>query len=207
MAPNPQRELDDARRAAAWAKRGFIAYFAGRLVSLLVTLVVLDSFVDEIHRFIDSNGRDQPKSSPLQFASTPASALTLLGLIAVIIWVSKAAKIAYNLHYPRTHGPVWAVLGWFVPIVNFWFPYQVVRDCLAPWNENRRLVAFWWAAYIAELVLWLPTIIVSFFASYGVTVAVALPGALAACFELHYALQVVDAIVDDHTDAVARLRG
>src|SRR3954467_5301172 len=134
IAPDPHRELDDARRAAVWAKRGFIAYCIGRLVSLLVSIVVLGSVIDDFQQLIDSNGRKQPKTNGIQFLSTPASALSIVGLVGVIIWVTKAAKIAYNLHYPRTHGPVWAVLGWFVPIVNFWFPYQVVRDCLPQWN-------------------------------------------------------------------------
>jgi hypothetical protein len=81
-----------------------------------------------------------------------------------------------------------------------------VRDCLPPWSEQRRLVAYWWTAYIVGFVLWIPAIVVSIFADYGIAVAAALPATLAACFELHYALQVVDVIVDDHTEAVARLR-
>jgi hypothetical protein len=206
MAPDPSRELDDSRKAAVWAKRGFIAYFAGRVVGFLVSIVVLNSFIDEIRRAIDTDGTYQPKNSGIQLLSTPASVVSILGLVAVMIWLTKAVKVAYNLHYPRVHAPVWAVLGWIVPVVNFWFPYQVVRDCLPPWSEQRRLVAYWWTAYIVGFVLWIPAIVVSIFADYGIAVAAALPATLAACFELHYALQVVDVIVDDHTEAVARLR-
>lgn len=188
-----------------WARRGFIATFAGRLVGFVVALIVFNSFIDDVRRAVDTNGEYKPRTQGLQLLSTPASMLSILGLVGVIIWLTKAANVAYNLHYPRTRGAVWAVLGWFVPIVNFWFPYQVVRDCLAPGNEDRRLVRYWWTSYIVSLVLWVPAIAVSVFASYGAAVAVALPAALAACFELHYALLVVDAIVDDHVDAVARL--
>src|SRR5207342_102124 len=103
VAPDPQRELDDASRAAVWAKRGFIAYCAGRLVSLLVSIVVLNSVIDDVRRVLDSNGREQPNSNGIQLLSTPASVLSIVGLIGVIIWATKATKIAYNLHYPRTH--------------------------------------------------------------------------------------------------------
>src|SRR5690242_16968972 len=101
-APDPHQELDESRRAAVWAKRGFIAYCGGRLVGALVSVIVLNSVIDDFQQFIDSNGKNQPGTSGVQFLSTPASILSILGLVGVIIWLSKAAKIAYNLHYPRT---------------------------------------------------------------------------------------------------------
>ncbi|KDN18570.1 DUF4328 domain-containing protein [Amycolatopsis rifamycinica] len=67
---------------------------------------------------------------------------------------------------PHRHSPTWAVLGWIVPIVSFWFPQMVVRDVWNASNPQRprgtgrlyptqgaELVSWWWAAFLANQVL------------------------------------------------------
>ncbi|WP_290050064.1 DUF4328 domain-containing protein [Amycolatopsis solani] len=67
---------------------------------------------------------------------------------------------------PHRHSPVWAVLGWIVPVVSFWFPQMVVRDIWNASNPQRprgagrlfptpgaELVSWWWAAFLTSQVL------------------------------------------------------
>ena len=49
---------------------------------------------------------------------------------------------------PTQLSPVWAVAGFFVPVVSLWFPYLAVRDVLVQ-SPARRRVAWWWAASLA----------------------------------------------------------
>lgn len=54
----------------------------------------------------------------------------------------------------RSAGWVWG--GWLVPVVNLWFPFQVVRDLLRPTRRRSSLgpiVGWWWAFWIAALVM------------------------------------------------------
>jgi Domain of unknown function (DUF4328)/Protein of unknown function (DUF2510) len=73
-------------------------------------------------------------------------------VIVACIWQFRAASAARALGLPATHSPGWGVGSWFVPIVNFWMPYQAIRDCLPPGDPDRKLVLRWWLVLLgAEL--------------------------------------------------------
>lgn len=133
----------------------------------------------------------------------------LLGLVAVVaivvtlIWQHRAASAARALGFPTTHSPAWGVGSWFVPIVNFWFPYQAIRDCLPPGDPNRAHVLQWWLAYIAGGLVGASAFIAAFF-SPGVAVGLSIPAALLWVAVLAYAHRVVTSIVVAHREALAR---
>src|SRR5947209_5148729 len=143
--PDPRRDLADEGRAAVWAKRGFVAFFVSRVVGGLVALFVLDHLIDDIRRAIDTNTQLHTGNDAASALNLPVTIASVLGLVAVIMWTMRAVNVARNLRYPAKRTPGWAVAGWLVPIVNLWFPYQAVRDCLAPDNPERRTVKQWWA--------------------------------------------------------------
>ena len=203
--PDPRRDLNDERNAGQWAKRGFVAYFVGRTVGGLISIAVFNDFIDDVQRSIDTNGRSQPANSGVSVLNLPFSVLSILGLVAILLWAYKAATVAQNLHYPARRGTVWAVIGWFVPIVNFWFPYQCVRDCLAPGNPERRTVRLWWTMYLIGLGIWLPAIFVSLFSSLALGFALALPAIIVGAVEVSLAMRVVDAVETDHGTAINRV--
>jgi len=100
---------------------------------------------------------------------------------------------------------VWAIVGWIMPVVNFWFPYQAIRDCLPPHNPERRTVKLWWACFVLGLFIWIPAIVVSAFGSLAIAFALVLPGLVVATMEVSLALRVVDAVEADHADAINEL--
>src|SRR5205807_3111345 len=130
---------------------GFCADCVGRHYACHNSIALCKEFIDDVQRSIDNHGRSQPANSRVSVLNLPFSVLSILGLVAILLWAYKAATVAQNLHYPARRGTVWAVIGWFVPIVNFWFPYQCVRDCLAPGNPERRTVRLWWTMYLIGL--------------------------------------------------------
>ena len=202
--PDPHRELDDERRASVWAKRGFIGMVVGRVIGGLTTVILFNDFIDEVRRSFDTNGRYQPDVRRVQLLSSPASALSFLGMLLVAIWLQRAATVARNLQYPARRTPAWAVVGWFVPVVNFWIPYQCARDCLPPTHPDRRTVKQWWTAYLVGTTLWLVTLVVALVASYGIALAFGLPAVIVSAIELQCALRIVTAIENDHAGAVRR---
>jgi high-affinity nickel permease len=100
---------------------------------------------------------------------------------------------------------VWAALGWIVPIVNFWFPYQAIRDCLTPGNADRRLVKQWWTYYLIGLFIWIPAFIIAIFGSLAIALAFTVPAVVVGAMELALALRVVEAVEADHSAAINRL--
>ncbi len=96
--------------------------------------------------------------------------------------------------------------SWFVPVVNYWFPYQAIRDCLAPEDPHRGLVLQWWLAATFGGSLGLAAFIAGFFSS-GVSVALSIPAAVAYVAVLAYAPHVVAAIAAAHRTALEQQSG
>jgi hypothetical protein len=133
----------------------------------------------------------------------------LLGLVAIaaivvtLIWQHRAASAARALGFPTTHSPGWGVGSWFVPIVNLWFPYQAIRDCLPPDDPNRARILQWWLAYMVGGLAGGAAFIAAFFSS-GVAVALSIPAAALWLVVLAFAPRVVTAIVGAHRAALVQ---
>ncbi len=203
--PDPRRDLEDERNVAIWARRGYVTMCVARIASGLISVIAISTLVDGFQRAADTGSTDQTSSSGWQALNLPVSILLILGLIAVIFWSYKATTVAAKLNYPARHAPLWAILGWIVPIINFWFPYQCVRDCLAPGNSERKTVGRWWMLYIVGSIAWFAAIVVSAFAGTALALAIALPCIVISGLEVQAALRVVDAVIADHADAIGRL--
>jgi hypothetical protein len=203
--PDPWRDLADERNAAVWAKRAFVAVFLGQVLGGLVSTIALSNFLDDIHRSIDTNGADQPSVNGLQLLSTPVSILALVALIGIALWTYRAATVASKLDYPAVRSPGAAIAGWLIPIINFWFPYQSVRDCLAPGNPERRAVGRWWLLYLVGTYGWFAVFAIGIFLDLSVAIALALPVAVVSLLALFAAQRVVDAVSADHAAAIERI--
>ncbi|MFI1365915.1 DUF4328 domain-containing protein [Streptomyces griseochromogenes] len=91
-------------------------------------------------------------------ASGIAQAVALLATMTVYLcwlWRVRVNAEAFN---PGGHSKArgWTIGGWFVPVVNLWFPRRVtldIWDSSAPWAERpgHALVNLWWAMWIVSL--------------------------------------------------------
>ena len=97
--------------------------------------------------------------------------LLLAGGILTIVWLNlvRTNTVRLSPKVPHERSQVWVTLGWMVPVVALWFPFQVVRDirrALNPDPEVRRfpssagrLVGYWWFCYLAmNSVRWLESV-------------------------------------------------
>ena len=203
--PDPRRDLADERKAGVWAKRGFTALFFAKVATGLLSPLIFASFIDDIQRAADTGTTEPTSTNGWQLLNMPVSIVYILGYVVVVIWTYKAASVASNLNYPARHSTTWAILGWIVPVINFWFPYQSVRDCLAPGNSERKTVGRWWALYLVGSFAWALVIVVAVVAGVAIALAVALACIVINALELQAALRVVDAVGADHADAIGRI--
>jgi Domain of unknown function (DUF4328)/Protein of unknown function (DUF2510) len=79
--------------------------------------------------------------------------VSIAAAIMIIVWSHHITTTARALGLRTTHTPGWAIAGWLVPIINFWYPYQIVRDALPEDDEARALVPGWWALYLGSQLL------------------------------------------------------
>lgn len=84
-----------------------------------------------------------------------AADITIFGLsILFVVWFYRARINAERHGYRQRRARGWAFWGWIVPIVNIWFPFQIMGDI---WRaglpaEQRRetawLPALWWTCWL-----------------------------------------------------------
>ena len=92
---------------------------------------------------------------PLSGGLSGAAFVVSLALwIITCSWLSTARRNSelLSITTPHARAGQWVWLGWIVPIVQFWFPYQVVRDILKA--SHRGIVPaglqlpIWWACWL-----------------------------------------------------------
>ena len=106
---------------------------------------------------------------PISFGSWPAAVFWLALLAAgvvFIVWLWRARGNAELFCYGQhRRGRGWVIGGWFCPVVNFWFPKQIVDDVIAAsdprtpplFRDLRRIprqgvVLAWWLTWVATMV-------------------------------------------------------
>ncbi|WP_454854494.1 DUF4328 domain-containing protein [Promicromonospora soli] len=83
--------------------------------------------------------------------SIPFIAVQVATYVVACLWLyrSRSTAMAANPGHVHERSPVWAWLGWWVPIVSLWFPYQVVRDVRrASASGLISGIGGWWAAWL-----------------------------------------------------------
>ncbi len=199
-----RQEITAEREIARWARVGFIAGAVAAVISNIILAATIGDTVDRLRGAFD--GRTTNTSfSGFGFGS-PLGLVSLAATIVAMIWSFRAMHVARNLRYPHTYSVGWSVAGWIVPILSFWFPYVTVRDLLPAGHPMRRTVGQWWAFHLVGTFGGLAVFGVAF-ASTSVAVALLLPVTLCAVLAANLAVRLVDAILDDHTRAVARVTG
>ena len=86
--------------------------------------------------------------------------IRVVAFISFILWMRRAY---FNLHQSKTsllHTEGWAAGGWFVPILNFYIPYQILNEVWTKTQlkirkevESVNLVSTWWLFYILVFCL------------------------------------------------------
>jgi hypothetical protein len=159
------------------------------------------------------NNRPAPTLvAPDQFNGAIGALMSAVGLCAIAavviacIWQFRAASSARAMAYPARRSPGWGVACWFIPIVNYWMPYQAIRDCLAPGDPGRRLILRWWLSVIAMQTLVGVAAITACFSDSAALVFV-LCGGLACVAAGALSLRVVDTVGSAHRTALGQPEG
>ena len=204
--PAPQAALDmqaergDAERARKALVAGAALYGGQFVLVAIVYHGLLHNFMHQISQAQSVHDHATPMSPAYTLGSLFVNVVSL-GLLAVgiifLIWIHRAATLARRSGLPARHSPGMAVGGFFIPIVNFWFPYQAAVDLLPPAHPDRPVVLRWW-------LLWLGTqfaaSVVAFasLASVELGLALAMGGIVLAVSAALAAQRVITAVEQAH---------
>jgi hypothetical protein len=179
--PDEQRSGNRAR-SALWAGVGVQA------VSLVCNLIYLNEAGPAMRDFWNRamnapRGTRVAPMTPLSSTATLANGIgqfaafgSLIVGILFLVWFHRALTNAQSLGLPMRRSPGWGIAGFFIPIVNLWFPYQSACDLFPPGHPDRKIVGRWWACYLGAGFAAIPTFVAAFFsiavgAAFAVLVA------------------------------------
>jgi hypothetical protein len=184
-APDPARDLTEEAKKGRLAAIGLgigegVYAIEGLALAILIGPIIhqVRINVDQISQNSSANispfagvgGRVFGTILALDFANLAVFAAQIL----FMIWVHQSATLAQRAGLPARHSPLWAVLGFFIPIVSLWFPAQAVTDLFPANDPARRLVGWWWASYLLRGMMFLPIGVAAFFSTpAAIIVAVA----------------------------------
>ena len=166
-------DLASEERAARWARLGVFVSAGVAIVGYLIFAIYIGH---EIHRLVhqvraDIHGANHHAGLSGDNFGFAGPWLALDGFQAVnfaaqvllMIWLYRAATLARRAGLPARHDATWAWLGFLVPVVNFWFPYQVAADAMPVGDPARRRVGWWWACWLAQGFVTIPIAITAYF--------------------------------------------
>lgn len=99
---------------------------------------------------------------------TRIDTLMLRSSVALLAWLGTGLLLiiwSYTLHHSARmdrsvlrHGSGWAIGGWFVPVLSFWRPFQMVLDVRRGATGDAdlpttRTLGWWWATFWASYVV------------------------------------------------------
>jgi hypothetical protein len=73
--------------------------------------------------------------------------VSLAFFVLLVAWIYHAAKFGELQGWPAARGCLLGSLSLLIPIVQFWWPYEAVRDSFPP-GQRPPSVLHWWLAYL-----------------------------------------------------------
>ncbi len=180
-------EVASARRTEdrswKWARVAICWYGLVVLLQAITVFAFAGQFRGFIHSFIHDLQAARPGQPPpinlnafykVQIAGDVGEVLLLAVGIVFLVWQYSAARVARGLGYPARTSPGFGVASWFIPIVNLWFPYWALSDCLPPGHRLRPTARWAWFAYIGSGVLVAATAVTAYFSEVGAVIPLVL---------------------------------
>lgn len=100
-----------------------------------------------------------PSLADYYAAYWPVNELVLYLLLTIyfILWFRRAYTNIRRQGKQTRYAPGWAAGSWFVPVINLWYPYQIMREI---WEYTFRasrsaaIVGWWWALWLGGRFGW-----------------------------------------------------
>jgi len=142
-AVSPTAALARERTMATWVRRAWLAWPVFVVATAFAAIVAVDGLFD--HAFSERNHR------PFRVWALQPVGYLLLGFTAlIVIWAYRSAVAGRALGIHARRDPGMVVVGWVVPVIHLWWPYESVADLVPDRTEIQPTLAIWWAAYLGQ---------------------------------------------------------
>lgn len=154
--PNPAHRIKAEREAVPLAKLGLLLFMVAVFVYQISEFVFDTDFPDPLNITPEGQHSLFSYAAPIpggEILAEMAVAAAIVGYCLIVLWLYRCVQSGRSFRLPVTRRPSWAIYGFLVPLVNLWFPYQVLRDSVPADSPNRRRIKKWWIAGAAYVVV------------------------------------------------------
>ena len=140
------------------------------LVAIVDFVVVLKlrAFLNDVTSGSWRRAESRERAADLENVGTvlqiSSAVFIVAAAVAWMVWLWAARRNAATLSGPFRMAQGWVIGAWLIPIVNLWFPKQLVQETWlaterflaspdAPRPRRPLLVYAWWLAFVTYLVL------------------------------------------------------
>lgn len=154
-APPPAAPAQPYRPATEWAVLALVS--AGLVTVLELVEAVLAFPAAAKYRDAARTGTDSADIfTAYEIMAAFVLVVFLFGYVATCLWLQRVRRNAEALRpwSRHVHGRGWVWGSWICPVVNLWFPFQVVRDVKNATGSRRAnpMLGVWWGSWLAYLV-------------------------------------------------------
>ncbi|MFJ1792178.1 DUF4328 domain-containing protein [Kitasatospora griseola] len=148
------------RPVSGWAAAATVLISLVLLREVLVTVANWRAY-ELVHDYLNGTATEADLAAADADTLTALASSTLLWLlplsaagVAFLVWLWRARCNAESLRGRDTQRRtrVWVVASWITPVVNLWYPYQIVSDIWQASAPGRpasgTLVKAWWACLV-----------------------------------------------------------
>lgn len=135
---------------AAMAAAGLFTLF--EIVEAGFAFAAQDDYVEASRQDLDA----VDVLTAYDLVAIPWTLIVIATYVISCLWLSQVRTNAEHLEpgAPHARGRGWVWGSWIVPVVNLWFPFQVVRDIAKRPNSPApgRLLGWWWVFWLVYII-------------------------------------------------------
>ena len=202
VAASPEERLAEERRWARYAKWAFVALVPFQIAAQVLGALQFDHVYDGT--FLTEQAPRRPSLlEPLSIGlpQVLCSFAVLAFTLVLAYWTMQAARAAQAQGVTIRRSPGWAMAGWFIPILNLWWPPQSIRS-FAKDRQQLRHVVGWWICFIVATVSAIVATFVAGAESFDAAIPFLVVGATSVLSFALLGVQVVDLVLGVHEQAL-----
>jgi uncharacterized membrane protein YidH (DUF202 family) len=147
--PTPRDALAAERGMLPWVRWAFVLYPVLLVGMAAVALFAVHDIVHSVQRSFESSSNSPRTLSPWTVGLQLGGVLAIGLQVVVALWTYRTVVSARSLGFQVRRNPGLAVIGWLVPVLNLWWPYQSIRDAGPERSTLQPVLGWWWAYYLA----------------------------------------------------------
>lgn len=199
------------RRMLPWARAALCVFGLTLIANAILFLTTSGQLHHEYQQILHPFRYDQNLNVPASSLGGRVLVQDLVELVAAavsvvfFIWQYNAASTARALGYRARVSPGLGVGSWFIPVVNLWFPYRALADCLPQHHPLRARALGAWLSYCLAGAVSGASAVVAVFSSSGVPVLLSSISMALIVLAVGLGLTLMTATAADHYRALQSL--